>query len=140
MKEWDASIQGYISLAFKIDDTWYGSTEVISGYPYYVNVSTGGNYCLTGEIPSDTSFNLVCPSTGYNTIVVPLSMDITTAAELGANIPNCTAVKEWDASIQGYQSLAFKIGDEWFGSAEVKKGYPYYVNVTAEGTWPNGSR
>jgi uncharacterized repeat protein (TIGR01451 family) len=139
VKEWDASTRAYVSRAFKVDDTWYGSEPVSSGYPYYlfVGASSDSLWTLTGRVPSDPSFQLAAPTNNdYNTISLPLSSDIGLARDLGASIPHCTAVKEWDERTQGYVSLAFKVGDSWFGGGSVQRGHPYYVNVTASGIWP----
>jgi uncharacterized repeat protein (TIGR01451 family) len=139
VKIWDAAERAYVSRAFKVDDTWYGSAAVISGYPYYlfVGASPESVWTLTGSVPADPSFELVAPTgNDYNTITLPLSSDIVLARDLGASIPHCTAVKEWDEQTQGYVSIAFKVGPNWFGSNPVQRGQPYYVNVTDDGTWP----
>ena len=139
VKEWDASARAYVSKAFKVDDIWYGSSPVTSGYPYYlfVGASSDSLWTLTGRVPADPSFDLAAPTgNDYNTITLPLSSGIGLARDLGASIPACTAVKEWDERTQGYVSLAFRVGDSWYGSGLVQRGHPYYVNVTAFGTWP----
>jgi uncharacterized repeat protein (TIGR01451 family) len=139
VKEWDASSRAYVSRAFKVDDTWYGSGTVTSGYPYYlfINSSPDSLWTLTGRVPADPTFELVAPTgNDYNTITLPLTSDITLARNLGATIPHCTAVKEWDEQTQGYVSLAFKVGGSWYGSGSVQRGHPYYVNVTAGSSWP----
>jgi uncharacterized repeat protein (TIGR01451 family) len=139
VKEWDASTRAYISDAFKVNDTWYGLETVTSGYPYYLFIGSSGDsiWTLTGQVPADPSFQLVAPTgNDYNTITLPLSSGISLARDLGASIPHCTAVKEWDERTQGYVSLAFKVGESWFGTGFVQRGHPYYVNVTAGSTWP----
>ncbi len=139
VKVWDASARAYVSRAFKVDDTWYGSSEVTSGYPYYlfIGASSDSLWTLTGRVPADPSFQLVSPSgNDYNTITLPLSSDITLARDLGASIDHCTAIKKWDEHTQGYVSLAFKVGASWFGTGSVRQGHPYYVNITAGSTWP----
>jgi hypothetical protein len=139
VKVWDASERAYVSRAFKVDDTWYGSAAVISGYPYYLFVGTSpdSTWTLTGQVPADPSFELAAPTgNDYNTITLPLSSDIALAQELGASIPHCTAVKKWDEQTQGYVAIAFKVGPNWYGSSAVHRGHPYYVNVTDNGTWP----
>jgi len=139
VKEWDASARAYVSKAFKVNDTWYGSSSVSSGYPYYLFIGAFSDslWTLTGRVPADPSFDLVAPTgNDYNTITLPLSSSIGLARDLGASIPYCTAVKEWDEHTQGYISLAFKVGSTWFGGGSVLRGHPYYVNVTDAGTWP----
>jgi len=139
VKEWDASTRAYVSKAFKVNDTWYGTSAVTSGYPYYLFIGASGDslWTLTGRVPADPDFELVAPTgNDYNTITLPLSSDIGLARNLGASILHCTAVKEWDERTQGYVSLAFKVGSSWFGNGSVQRGHPYYVNVTASSTWP----
>jgi uncharacterized repeat protein (TIGR01451 family) len=139
VKEWDAAQRAYVSKAFKVDDTWYGSAAVSSGYPYHLFISASPDslWTLTGRVPADPVFQLVAPTgNDYNTITLPLSSDIALARDLGATIPHCTAVKKWNECTQGYVSLAFKVGQTWYGTGSVQRGYPYYVNVTSGSTWP----
>jgi uncharacterized repeat protein (TIGR01451 family) len=143
VKVWDAAEHGYISRAFKVDDTWYGSATVSLGYPYYLFIGSPAEstWILCGRVPPDPIFQLLAPTgNDYNTITLPLSSDIVKAKDLGAAIPSCTAVKRWDEEAQGYVSIAFKIDETWFGEAPVKRGYPYYVNVTENTLWPSGQK
>ncbi|MFC1683808.1 hypothetical protein ACFL0G_06360 [Candidatus Zixiibacteriota bacterium] len=141
VKEWDPQTQTYASLAFKIGETWYGETDLQLGYPYYVFVEIGpeSTWTMVGGVPDDPVFTLIAPGgNGYNTITLPLSSDITQAASLGQSIPYCTTVKTWDPVSQAYISIAFKVGDMWFGGTSVEPGLPYFVNVTQDGLWPGG--
>jgi hypothetical protein len=141
VKEWDPETQSYVSRAFKISDTWHGEAPVTLGYPYYVFIeaSPESSWTVVGTIPADPVFTLHAPGgNGYNTITLPLSSSLSLAKELGQSIPHCTAVKRWDAHSQGYESIAFKVGDTWYGDTPLQPGMPYYVNVTADGIWPGG--
>jgi len=143
VKEWDPEAQSYRSRAFQIDQAWYGEAPLTPGYPYYVFVEAGPESCWTllGSIPEDPTFTLHAPGgNGYNTVTLPLSSSLTLARELGASIPYCTAVKRWDPSSQGYESIAFKVGETWYGDSPVQPGIPYFVNVTAAGLWPEGKQ
>jgi hypothetical protein len=141
VKEWDPEAQSYRSRAFRIDHTWYGDTPLSLGYPYYVFIEAGPESCWTilGSVPEDPVFTLHAPGgNGYNTITLPLSSTLSLASELGASIPHCTAVKRWDPSTQAFESIAFKVGETWYGDTPLQPGMPYYVNVTADGQWPGG--
>jgi|GEM_PF-1563280 len=141
VKEWDPEVQSYRSRAFKIGDTWYGQATLTTGYPYYVFIEAGpdSSWTVLGSIPEDPIFTLHAPGgNGYNTITLPLSSTLTLASELGASVPHCTAVKRWDPSAQGFESIAFKVGETWYGNTPLHPGMPYFVNVTAEGLWPEG--
>ncbi len=143
VKVWDAGERGYASRAFKVDDTWYGSESITLGYPYYLFISSPGDsvWTLAGQVPADPNFDLLAPTgNDYNTITLPLSSNITLAKDLGADIPYCTAVKQWDEKNQGYVSIAFKVGETWYGDTIVKRGSPYYVNVTQNSTWPSAKK
>ncbi|MCK4272358.1 hypothetical protein KAX22_06890, partial [bacterium] len=143
VKVWDAGERGYASKAFKVDDTWYGSESITLGYPYYLFISSPGDsvWTLAGQVPADPHFDLLAPTDNdYNTITLPLSSNITLAKDLGADIPYCTAVKQWDEKNQGYASIAFKVGETWYGDTVVKRGFPYYVNVTQNSTWPSAEK
>jgi hypothetical protein len=139
VKQWDPENQCYLSLAFKIEDSWYGEAPIQMGHPYYIFVEAGpeSTWTMVGGIPEEPVFTLSAPGgNGYNTITLPLSSNLTLAKELGQSIPNCTAVKRWDPLHQGYESIAFKVGATWYGDTPIQKGMPYYVNVTAPGVWP----
>jgi hypothetical protein len=141
VKEWDPQIQAYVSRAFKLEETWYGETELQSGYPYYVFVEAGpeSTWALVGSVPADPVFMLLAPGgNGYNTITLPLSSILSAAKDLGESVPHCTAVKKWDPQAQAYVSIAFKVDQTWFGEAAIYRGQPYFVNVTDEGIWPEG--
>lgn len=141
VKEWDPETQSYRSCAFKIAETWYGETALTPGYAYYVFIQAGSesSWTVTGTVPEDPVFTLHAPGgNGYNTITLPLSSTMSQAGELGQSIPHCTAVKQWNPSSQGFESIAFKVGDTWYGTAPLQPGRPYFVNVTADGIWPEG--
>jgi len=143
VKVWNAEQRGYVSVAFKVNNVWHGSASVFMGHPYYLFVGTTAEslWTLAGQAPPDPSFDLVAPTgNDYNTISLPLSSDIATAKDLGAAIPYCTAVKEWSTKSQAYVPIAFKVGETWFGEGAVRRGYPYYVNVTNTSSWPPGKR
>jgi hypothetical protein len=141
VKQWDPETQSYHSRAFQIDQTWYGETPLTLGYPYFVFIEAGSesSWTVLGTVPESPSFTLSAPGgNGYNTITLPLSSTLTQAGELGASIPHCTAVKRWDPATQGYESIAFKVGETWYGETPLQPGMSYYVNVTADGVWPEG--
>jgi hypothetical protein len=141
VKEWDPQTQSYLSRAFQIEGTWYGEWPVQPGYPYYIFTEAGpeSTWTVVGTVPQDPVFSLYAPGgNGYNTITLPLSSTLILARELGQSIPNCTAVKRWDPLSQAYESIAFKVGDTWYGDTVLRRGRPYFVNVTADGTWPAG--
>jgi hypothetical protein len=58
------------------------------------------------------------------------------ASGLMADIPNCNSIARWNSTSQGYQQYISFIPITNFG---VRVGYPYYVNVSENGTWPGQS-
>jgi|GEM_PF-2686945 len=130
---WNADIQGYEQYVPGVEPTNF---DVPMGHPYSVNITSSVVYTLLGK-PVYTTFPLiVTPTTSFNAIMLTLDKtNITKASELMADIPNCNSVAYWNASIQGYEQYIPGIPPTDF---DVMVGYPYYVNVTANGTWPNG--
>lgn len=130
---WNASLQGYEQYIPGIPPTNFA---VQMGYPYYVNVTSNGTFTLLGELTAPT-FNLITtPKTDFNEVMLPLNKTgIAKASQLMANIPNCNSVARWNASMQGYEQYIPGIPPTDF---DVKAGYPYYVNVTSNVTWPSG--
>ncbi|MBM3235710.1 T9SS type A sorting domain-containing protein [Candidatus Poribacteria bacterium] len=128
---WDAALQGYVQYVPVVRDF-----SVTRGYPYYVNVTEDAIWTIAGSLTTPI-FNLITTeSTDWNTITVPLDkVDITKASELQADIPSCNAVAYWDAALQGYVQYVPVVRD-----FSVRVGRAYYVNVTANGTWPESSQ
>jgi hypothetical protein len=130
---WNASLQGYEQYIPGIPPTDF---TVQTGYPYYVNVTSDGIFTMLGGLTSPT-FNLITTSrTDFNEVMLPLNKTgIAKASQLMANIPYCNSVARWNASMQGYEQYIPGIPPTDF---DVKAGYPYYVNVTSDVTWPSG--
>jgi hypothetical protein len=107
--------------------------DVENNYFYVViAVDGGGNMSgisnRVGEYDVDLKST---PTTDWNLIAGPVgSEDITKASELMAAIPNANAVAYWDAALQGYVQYVPVVRD-----FSVTRGYPYYVNVTADAIW-----
>jgi hypothetical protein len=105
------------------------------GYPYYVNVTNDVVLTLVGEIVEPV-FNLITTSTtDFNEVMLTLEKtDITQASELMADIPSCNSIARWDAEVQGYYQYVSFLPMTNFN---VRVGYPYYVNVDSDITWPD---
>jgi hypothetical protein len=129
---WDAKGQGTVGHPKGVP---FNNFSIYPGYPYIVNVTSDTVWTVAGSY-SDTSFQLITTDgTDINHIGVPLSKDIlTTAEELGNDIPNCTDVYYWDAEGQG--TVGHVVGLP-FENFVVRAGYPYYVNITADTVWPS---
>jgi len=128
---WDAASQGFLG---HVKGLPFNNFAIVPGYPYIVNVSKDTVWTVAGSY-SDTSFHLITTDiTDINHIAVPLGKsDLTTADQLGQDIPNCTDVYVWDVAAQ---ALIGHVVGLPFNNFAVKGGYPYFVNVTAEGDWP----
>jgi hypothetical protein len=132
---WDAALQGGVQYVPGIEPTNFPVTR---GYPYYVNVTADAIWTTAGALTAPT-FNLITTEgTDWNIITVPLDkVDITKASELQADIPNANAVAYWDATLQGGVQYVPGIEPTNF---PVRVGRAYYVNVTANGTWPESGQ
>jgi hypothetical protein len=128
---WNASLQGYEQYISFIPPTNF---DVEMGYPYYVNVTGNAVFTLMGEI-ADPTFDLVTTATtDFNEVMLTLDKTVlTTASELMTDIPFCNSIARWNAALQGYEQYISFIPPTNFG---VRVGYPYYVNVTSNTTWP----
>jgi unsaturated rhamnogalacturonyl hydrolase len=130
---WNASLQGYEQYIPGIPPTNF---PVQIGYPYYVNVTSNGIFTMLGGL-TDPTYNLITTAkTDFNDVMLPLDKTgITKASQLMADIPGCNSVARWNASMQGYEQYIPGIPPTDF---DVRVGYPYYVNVTSNVTWPTG--
>lgn len=127
---WVAGQQGYEQYIPGIPPTDF---DVNMGNAYYVNVTSNGVFTSTGSAV-DVSFNLTTTATtDFNEVIIGLDKtSLSIASDLMADIPSCNSVARWVASQQGYEQYIPGIPPTDF---DVRVGYPYYVNVTANGSW-----
>ena len=128
---WDAQGQGTVGHPKGVP---FNNFNIIAGFPYIVNITSDTVWTLAGSF-LDTSFHLITTDgTDINHISVPLNKDkLTTAEELGQDIPDCSDVYYWNTEGQGTVGHVVGLPFENFA---VRAGYPYYVNVTANTIWP----
>ncbi len=128
---WNAALQGYEQYIPGISATNF---DVETGYPYYVNATENTVFSLVGEIAYPT-FDLITTSgTDFNEIMIPLNKtEILKASDLMADISSCNSVAKWNTTLQGYEQYIPGLSSTDFN---VSPGYPYYVNVTANVSWP----
>ncbi|TSA27756.1 hypothetical protein D4R71_01660 [bacterium] len=136
VNKWDAATQGWVS-ATKLPMGWTGDYAVENGYPYQINITSGVDVYIAGDLPTPPIFYLVTTSTtDLNFIMVPLTRsDLTMAGALGDDIGVCDVVNKWDSATQGWIS-ATKLPMGWTGDYAIDIGNPLMVNVTANTTWP----
>jgi len=129
--KWNAATQGYDQYVPGLDFTNF---NVVDGYPYYVNVTAGSVFTLTGVV-TDPSFTLVTTATtDFNEVMLPLDKTtLTTAVDLLNDIAYCNSVAKWNATSQGYTQYVPGLD---FTNFAIATGYPYYVNVTQGSVWP----
>lgn len=130
---WNAVQQGYEQYIDIIPATNFA---IEAGYPYYVNVSDDVVFTIVGEIVSPVVFNLITTeTTDFNEVMLPLDRtDILSASGLMADIPACNSVARWNSGTQGYDQYISLIEVTNFAT---RPGYPYYVNITSDVTWPS---
>jgi len=128
---WNAPTQKFITHKKGAAENNFSLT---AGYPYFVSLSQDGSWMVSGTIPQSITFNLITTDgTDINVIALPINMsNITTAEELVKIIPNADIIWYWDALGQGY--VGHPKGTE-INDFNVFVGYPYFINVTADGTW-----
>jgi hypothetical protein len=132
---WDASEQGYYQYISFLPLTNF---PVEMGYPYYVNVTGNVVYSLIGVIVQPTFSLITTPTTDFNEVMLTLDKtDITQASGLVADIPSCNSIARWDAEEQGYYQYVSFLPMTNFN---VRVGYPYYVNVSSNVTWPEAGK
>ncbi len=128
---WDAPSQGYVQY---IPEVTFTNFDVQSGYPYYVNVTANSVFTLTGNVVSPV-FNLITTgSTSFNDIMLPLQKtSITKASGLRNDILVCDVVAQWNAGLQNYDMYS---PNQSFSDFDTRVGYPYYIHVGSNSTWP----
>jgi hypothetical protein len=133
---WNSEYQGYEQY---VPDLGFNNFSINMGHPYYVHVTEDTTITFVGNITSP-SFNLITTgSTNFNEIMVPLDKtNITTAAELCADISGSNCVAYWDAGANPQGFKQYYTALPGFNNFDVRVGYPYYVNVTSNVVWPSG--
>ena len=102
----------------------------------YVLAAGGQTHTLT---LAPLSFSLITtPTTDVNVVtLVKGSVALLTAEHLAQSIPNATEIAYWNSEYQSY--IAHTKGSP-LTNFSVYPGYPYFVTVTAPGTWtPTGT-
>jgi len=128
---WDASTQGYEQY---VPELAFTDFDVQAGYPYYVNVTANSVFTLTGKITNPVYNLITTQTTSFNEIMLPLhKTSITRASALRNDIPGCNSVARWDAGLQNYDQ--YNPGQS-FTDFDTRVGYPYYINVGVNSTWP----
>ncbi len=132
---WDARMQNYDQY---VPQVVVSNFPVQSGSGYLVNMQFNSMFSVAG-FPGRQSFALVITDqTDFNEIMLPLDKtNNTLASQLLADIPGCNSVARWNAASQGYEQY---IPELEFSDFPVRAGYPYFVNVTRPGTWPDSIR
>jgi len=109
-----------------------------SGIPVWVNINNpaGCVWSVIGTVNTSISFDLC---NGLNMVSLPVySTSITTASELMAAVPNCTAVYGWKKEKSCANDPIFNAFFDISDIIEdyiVSSGYAYWINVTSPGTW-----
>ncbi len=128
---WDPADQGYYQYISFLPMTNF---SIEMGYPYYVNVTNDVVLTFTGEIVQPDFSLITTPATDFNEVMLTLDKtNITQASELMADIPSCNSIARWDPEVQGYYQYVSFLPMTNFN---VRVGYPYYVNVDSDVTWP----
>jgi PKD repeat protein len=129
---WDAQTQKFVIHKSASSENNFSVTP---GYPYFVSVTQNTSVAVSGDIPSYLTFDLIITTTDINTISLPLDrrLYITDAEKLAEDIPYCDTVWYWDANAQGF--IGHPKGSE-INNFPVYPGYPYFVNITENTTWP----
>jgi len=130
---WDAVNQTFIQYVKGLN---INNFNVHPGYPYHVNITKNSYFSLVG-IPADTSYNLITtPGTDFNEIMLPLNKShVTKASQLVSEIPHCNSIAVWNSKKQYYKQYIEELP---FTDFNVRVGYPYLVNMTADIIWPGG--
>jgi len=129
---WNAQGQGFIGHPKGLP---FNLFSVYPGYPYSVNVPVDTTWTVAGSLP-DTNFHLITtPGTDINHIGVPFTKsNLLNADSLVRDIPGGSVVYVWSAVSQG--TIGHPKGLP-FNNFSVHPGYPYYVSVTCDSTWPS---
>ncbi|MBN2413901.1 VCBS repeat-containing protein [candidate division KSB1 bacterium] len=128
---WNSGLQDY---EMYVPGYEISNFSVEPGYPYYVNITTNSILTITGEIQFPVFQLDTTRTTDFNEIILTFDKThIKNASALMADIPHCNSVARWNAAAQGYEQY---IPGLVFTDFSTTMGYPYYVNVTENTTWP----
>jgi len=131
---WNTGLQNYDQYAPGFDKSNFA---LEMGHPYYVNVSTNSIFTITGKVLYPVFQLDTTRTTDFNEIILTFDKaHIKKASALMTDIQHCNSVARWNATLQGYEQY---IPDLNFTDFNTYTGYPYYVNVTANTTWPEKS-
>jgi hypothetical protein len=133
VSRWDEATQKYSSHPMASEG--YNNFPLVVGKAYFVSVTTGHDFTLTGSLPASKTVNLVITAkTNVNAIGVPKSKTtLTNAHQLGQDIGNVDLVSRWDVATQKYSS--HPMASEAYNNFTIEWGYGYFVSVTTDIPW-----
>jgi hypothetical protein len=133
VSRWDVEHQQYVTYLPNLKSSDFAIS--MNGC-YYISVSQNSIYTALGEV-TDPQYTLEPSSTtDFNWVMLPLNrQDLSKASDLLREIAYSNSVAWWNPSIQGYYQYIALLPQTDF---DLQVGYPYFVNVTREVTWPEG--
>ncbi len=133
--KWDADEQGYVQYPSLVNNINF---DLDPGMPCFVNTTEDSLFTFFGE-PVTPNYDLVDASpTAWNIIMLPFEKDhLTDAADLYGDIPNCDGVALWNNRQQAFEMQYSPASPQ--NNFDIYAGHPYWVHVTANGSWPTGS-
>ena len=129
VSRWDASIQRYLGYIVDISPPEF-DFEIKEGVGYWVYVQSETTFSIFGPPITDVAIDLYV---GWN-VIGWYKETSTMASILADNIPDCTLVSRWDASIQRYRGYIVGISPSEFDFG-ITCGMGIYVYVVNDSIW-----
>ena len=138
IRHWDNVAQSWVASDNLGGGFWWPDNAIVENEVYYINVDANTDIYIAGGMNADPSYSLVSdPVLGdYNAIMLPLDSAFTLASELGNDIGVCTSIREWDNVAQSWVASDNLGGGFWWPDNPVAIAGAYYINVSANTTWP----
>lgn len=130
---WDSASQSWVQ-ASDLGGFWDGDFEIAPGAPLMIYCLENFSLYSMGSVPSsDPQYPIVV---GLNSLMIPLTQQLSYASDLGLSLGTVDAISTWDASSQSWVQ-ASDLGGFWDGDFDITVGKPLMVYSFSETSWPS---
>lgn len=140
IRQWDQVSQIWVSSDNFGGGFWFPDNPINPNEALLITINTSeDDVFVAGGLNTPASYNFVTNANGdYNTMMLPFEESaLTNSTLLGEDIGVCTSIRVWDNIDQNWVASDNFGGGFWFPEYDVDTGFPYYITVSSNITWPS---
>lgn len=138
VSNWNEATQDWESATYVT--SWGEEFDPVVNESYFITAGSAHDIYIMGAIPESPKYDLIITDqTDLNFIMLPLDCELTTAAQLGAEMGqnNAVMISQWDAANQSWHSCVYlETFEAWVNSFNLTPGMPIVIGAEQNFTWP----